>query len=141
MAGYTRIYCLGGTGGFMGSDGINPIVAQIWQGDSDRRWFEARYFEGGLRPMGNVRVLIPEGPKHPDQLLDCCLAFLPGIFGRTGGFGLVEGLLGSSDFIDLSQAQRHFMNAWGRLRSEQRLAFRGIPLYEADLRKCAHPTT
>ena len=56
MAGISRIYCIGGSGGFMGSDGVSPIYAQIWQGDGNRQWFEARYFEEGFGPMGKVRV-------------------------------------------------------------------------------------
>ena len=43
MAGYSRIYCIGGLGGFGGADGINPILLQIWVGDASRQWFEAHY--------------------------------------------------------------------------------------------------
>ncbi len=41
MAGITRIFSIGGGGGFGGSDGVNPIYAQIWQGEGNRQWFEA----------------------------------------------------------------------------------------------------
>lgn len=29
MAGYSKIFCIGGEGGYLGSDGINPILFQI----------------------------------------------------------------------------------------------------------------
>ena len=44
MAGYSKIYCIGGEGGFLGSDGMNPIDFQILVGDGNRQWLEARYF-------------------------------------------------------------------------------------------------
>ena len=45
MAGFSKIYCIGGEGGFLGSDGINPIALQIWQGEGNRMWFEVHYFD------------------------------------------------------------------------------------------------
>lgn len=44
MAGYSKIYCIGGEGGFLGADGMNPIDFQILVGDADRQWLEVRYF-------------------------------------------------------------------------------------------------
>jgi hypothetical protein len=54
MAGYSRIYCIGGLGGFAGADGINPMLVQIWVGDADRQWLEAHYFDPGLEPLGCI---------------------------------------------------------------------------------------
>ncbi len=38
MSGYTRIYCVGDEGGFMGADGINPII--IYVAELDRLDFD-----------------------------------------------------------------------------------------------------
>ena len=40
MAGFNKVYYVGGLGGFMGADGINPICFEIWVGDADRQWLE-----------------------------------------------------------------------------------------------------
>ena len=37
MSGYSKIYCIGGEGGFLGSDGMNPIDFQILVGDGNRQ--------------------------------------------------------------------------------------------------------
>ena len=44
MAGYSKIYCIGGEGGFIGVDGINPIDIQILVSDVHRQWLEVHYF-------------------------------------------------------------------------------------------------
>ena len=50
MAGYSKIYCVGGEGGFLGADGMNPIDFQILIGDGDRQWLEVRYFNRDIKP-------------------------------------------------------------------------------------------
>ena len=44
MAGFYKIYMVGGSGGFLGADGINPIGLQILVGTADREWLEPKYF-------------------------------------------------------------------------------------------------
>lgn len=63
MAGFSKIYCLGGLGGFMGADGINPIGGQILIGDADRQWLEPRYFDKKLKPIGKINIIVPESPN------------------------------------------------------------------------------
>jgi hypothetical protein len=45
MAGYSKLYCVGGLGGYLGADGINPILFQILIGNADRQWLEVHYFD------------------------------------------------------------------------------------------------
>ena len=45
MAGFSKIYIIGGSGGFLGSDGVNPIIVQILVGRSDGEWLEVNYFD------------------------------------------------------------------------------------------------
>jgi hypothetical protein len=89
MAGISRIYWIGPGGGFMGGDGVNPILAQIWLGESDRMWFEARYFDPGFGPMGKLETVIPPGPDGNDNLLDACLAFFPAAFEKCPSYAAV----------------------------------------------------
>lgn len=48
MAGYSKLYVVGGLGGFMGADGVNPIDFLVLVGDADRQWFEPHYFDRSL---------------------------------------------------------------------------------------------
>lgn len=45
MAGFSKIYCVGGLGGFQGADGVNPILFQILVGDASRQWLQVHYFD------------------------------------------------------------------------------------------------
>ena len=90
MAGYSSLYCIGGLGGYAGADGINPIVLQIWVGDAIRQWFEAHYIDNNIRPIGKIKSLVPEGPDHPNALLDACLAFYPSAFAHCASMAAVS---------------------------------------------------
>ena len=68
MAGFFKIYVIGGPGGFRGSDGVNPIYFQILVGTSSRQWWEPHYFMEEIKPMGKLRVIVPAGPDDPDSL-------------------------------------------------------------------------
>jgi hypothetical protein len=63
MAGFYKLYVVGGVGGYMGADGVNPIDYILTVGTADRQWFEVRYFRQGMRPLGDVRVTVPAGGK------------------------------------------------------------------------------
>ncbi len=56
MAGYSRLYAVGGLGGFMGADGVNPIEFLILVGDADRQWLEPHYFDRSITPIGRLRM-------------------------------------------------------------------------------------
>ena len=133
MAGYSKIYCIGGEGGFLGSDGMNPIDFQILVGDADRQWLEARYFNETLEPIGRIGVIIPIGPDHPDALIDACLAFFPEYFESCPSLiQVVETLR------DVSRIDFHLDGepaSWTQLREEARPLFKRLIIYEAQLKK------
>jgi hypothetical protein len=132
MAGYSRIYCIGDLGGFQGSDGINRILVQIWQGEGNRQCFEARYFEGSARPLGTVRTVVPAAPDHPDNLLDACIAFLPEAFKACPSLGAVRADLDGVDMLDFD-ARKGVPAGWKALREEARAAFEDLVIFVADL--------
>ena len=103
MAGYSKIYCLGEEGGFMGADGINPIQLQIWVGDANRQWLEAHYFDEKIKPIGNVTRIFPKLPDDPNSLLDACIAFFPDHFRECPTLAKVEESLEKSEFIDFDR--------------------------------------
>jgi hypothetical protein len=133
MAGFSRIYCIGPGGGFMGSDGPNPIHAQIWVGESDRMWYEARYFDAGLGPMGHLRTVIPPEPYRDDNLLDACLAFFPIAFTDCPSYGSVVEELGDAERLDFNLEPGKVPPSWNKLREEAREEFARLGLWQADI--------
>ena len=68
LAGFSKLYVIGGLGGFQGADGVYPIRLQIWLGEGDRQWLEPHYVDASIRPLGSVRTIIPDGPDAPIRL-------------------------------------------------------------------------
>lgn len=146
MSGYIKIYSVGGLGGYMGGDGINPILFHILEGTSDRQWFEVQYARpvgrvfGGvgrpIQPMAGVRVMIPEGPYHPDALLDATILFFPDHFADCPSLETVReevtARVGDSGRIDFCSG---YPKAWQQLREEARPHLDRLAFFEADLRQ------
>ena len=135
MSGYSKIYCIGGEGGFMGSDGMNPIDFQILVGDGNRQWLEVKYFNGNIRPMGRVEVIIPKGPDpiYKDALLDACLAFFPEYFESCSSLAQVVEVVSNAQRIDFDSDGEP--DGWAELREQARPLFRHLIIYEAELKK------
>ena len=128
MAGISKVYCIGGGGGFLGSDGVNPIYAQIWQGEGGRQWFEARYFKEGFGPMGKVQVMIPAAPDKDDNLLDACIVFFPDAFKECSSFVKIENQLKNVEHLDFDQKEG-VPDGWDKFREEARDAFSDLGVW------------
>jgi hypothetical protein len=133
MSGYTRIYAVGGQGGFLGADGINPIECLILVGDGNRRWLEPHYFNSSIAPLGKIRQLVPPGPDHEDALLDACIAFCPAYFAACPSMKEVEVTLRDADGLDFDPGAQQIPTAWARLREEARAVFAAMNIWQADL--------
>jgi len=133
MAGYGRIYCIGGLGGVDGADGINPIDLQILVGNSDRQWLEPRYFDMTIVPIGKIKTIIPEGPSHPNSLIDACIAFAPKYFQNCLSLEQVKQSLNDFDSLDFDQGQDKIPESWGNLRKEARQIFEKMNIFRGDL--------
>lgn len=133
MAGYSKLYVVGGLGGHMGADGVNPIEFLVLVGDAGRQWLEPHYFDrydraprkssnhraGRTRPFGQ-----PAGCVH--RLLPSKLQGLPlHRGGRSGGSGR-----GSPR---LRRRSEGIPSGWARLREEARPVFRARNIWRADL--------
>ncbi len=135
MAGFSKIYCVGGLGGFMGADGINPIFFQILVGDADRQWLEVKYFDKTIKPMGNITTIIPEGPNHPNSLLDACIAFFPKFFVECPSVEIVSKKLANKKRLDFDAKPDEIPKEWQQLRNEALTLFKTLHIFEAGLRK------
>lgn len=133
MAGYSKIYCVGGLGGFQGADGINPILFQILVGDADRQWLEVRYFDKRIKPLGKISVIIPESPDSPNALLDACIAFYPKHFESCFLLSQVEQKLGNLTKLDFHLEQNTIPEEWQNLKIEALPLFKMLNIFEANL--------
>ena len=133
MAGYSKLYVIGGQGGYMGADGVNPIEFLVLVGDADRQWLEPHYFDRSIKPIGRLRVIVPAGPDEPDSLLDACIAFCPRRFRECASFGEVESALRGAERLDFDAHPQDIPTAWAKLREEARPLFAEMGIWRADL--------
>jgi len=137
MAGYSKIYCIGGRGGFLGTDGINPIDLQIWVGDADRQWYEAHYFNTKLKPIGKINKIIPKAPDDKNVLLDCCIAFMPLYFEKCPSLNKIIEKLKTYSLLDFD-INKNIPFEWQQLRKEAIQYFADIIIFEATLKEISH---
>lgn len=133
MAGYSKLYVVGGLGGLMGADGVNPIEFLVLVGDADRQWLEPHYFDGSIAPIGRLRVIVPAGPDHPDALLDACIAFCPRYFKSCPSLAKVESTLRDTERLDFDAHPEAIPGTWASLREEARPLFADMNVWRSDL--------
>ena len=134
MAGFSKSFILGGEGGVMGADGVNPISLFILVGDADRQWLEPVYVNRNIKPMGNIKVIIPPGPDDPRMLLDACLAFAPEFFLECPSLASLMVRLKKENRLDFHVNTPDIRDEWDRLRSEAWPIFKKFHLWECDFR-------
>ncbi len=139
MAGFSKIYLIGGQGGFQGADGINPIRLQIWVGDADRQWLEPHYVDRSIKPLGTIRSLVPARPDDPEALLDACIAFFPEHFKRCPSLSGVASELEGVTQMDFDLGIDRIPKIWPQLRIEARPEFKRLNIYEAELQPYIMP--
>jgi hypothetical protein len=133
VAGFFEIYVVGGLGGFMGADGVNPIEYLILVGQSDRQWLEPHYFDSSIKSIGRLQVIVPAGPNDPNSVLDACIAFCPRDFRSCPSLAEVEAALKDQTRLDFDLRPEAIPAAWLRLREEARPAFAAMNVWKADL--------
>ncbi len=131
MAGFSKLYVIGGPGGVQGADGVNPIAFQILVGEGNRQWLEAHYFDPEIQPLGQVRTIIPAGPDHPDALLDACIAFFPQHFAACPSLPEVRAKLKEVSSLDFDRGRSDIPYTWRDLREEARRLFRKLNIWSA----------
>lgn len=103
---------------------IRPASMAILVRHSDRAWLEARVPNGPVRPLGNIRVVIPKGPDFDAALLDALLAFWPELFRTCPSLACVEVKLLHRERLDFNLHADRIPAEWESLRGEAR------PIYE-----------
>jgi hypothetical protein len=120
----------------MRSDDVNPICFQILAGRGNRMWLEPHYFDPNIKPIGKLRVLVPERPDVPEEdlLLDAAPAFGPACLGdRRPSLAVVAAKLRDAESLDFAAAPQEAPAEWAALREEARPLLREIGIRRADL--------
>lgn len=148
MAGFSRVYFVGSTGAFMGSDGLARPFFQIMVGDGNRQWLEPVYdpesrrnVEEGTstsgnpvpRPMGDVKVLVPAKPDSPVSILDAAVAFFPAFFASCPSLPKVEAQLSGVTRLDFDIGQS-VPSERDQPCAEALPLFKELGIFEAELR-------
>jgi len=134
MAGFSKIFVIGGRGGFAGFDGVDPIELIILVGNSDRQWLEPHYFDRTVVPIGQIRTIIPAAPNDAAALLDACLAFCPHHFSACASMASVRAALKGSERLDFHLGAEAIPSEWASLREEARPLFESLGIWQADLK-------
>ena len=133
MAGISKLYVIGGLGGFQGADAANPIQIQIWVGDADRQWLEPHYIDRSIKPLGAIRSIVPEKPDDPVALLDACIVFFPKHFEQCPSLAKAAVSLEGVTHLDFDQGKKTIPTIWPKLREEARPYFKRLHIFEAVL--------
>ena len=80
---------------------------------------------------GKIKVIVPEGPDHPNALLDACLAFYPRAFAECASIAAVQSKLARAESLDFHMGKSEIPQEWHQLRSEALGPFRGLHIFEA----------
>ena len=133
MAGITMVYFLGGAGGYLSADGINPVEGMILVGDGNRRWYECRYLDSPGKSLGKIKSMVPAHWDNPDNLLDALIVFFPRYFEACPAFPSVAESLAECTMLDFDAAPPADSVSWEMLREQARKVLPTIIIWKADL--------
>lgn len=148
MAGFSKVYFVGSTGGFMGADGLAFPFFQIMVGDAGRQWLEVIYNSRSQHEfaaksnadrwpvplcMGSVMTVIPAAPNDPVGVMDAVIAFYPRLFRDCPSIAAIEAQLRGVEVLDFDTGD-NVPADWPQLRAEALPRFRRLAIFEADLR-------
>ena len=133
MAGFYKIYMVGGSGGFLGADGINPIAFQILVGTADREWLEPKYFDETFKSISGITHMVPLGPTNDENIIEGLIIFAPQLFMKNcdlikDAFKYFDKL--GKKRIDMGKDQPDF---WDDLVDQAQSIFQNIKLYSAEI--------
>ncbi len=81
-----------------------------------------------------MKSFIPNGPDHPDSLLDACIAFFPEHFRSCPALAKVREEIKDTERIDFSE-DIDVPPSWSKLREEARPLFKKLHIFKADLKE------
>ena len=133
MAGFRRLYCIGGLGGVEGKDGLSPIEFQIFVGQSSRFWLESHYVNNEIKPIGKIKITIPTQNDPSNSLIDACIAFAPKYFQKCPSLEKVSEQLKDAKTLDFDLSPEEIPDSWIDLRKEATPRFEKLNIFQGNL--------
>ena len=141
MADFDKIYTI--TNNLFESNDVAPItsknskidfILEVWS--TSRMWIEARYMVDTIRPIANIKTIVPEGPNDPNILIDACITFAPIYFKDCLSLQSVEDELNKSKVIKLDfDLNNNIPLNWSNLREEAKPIFDKLRIYEGKMHR------
>ncbi len=104
-------------------------LAVVRTDDADTWTFQPMYAAGAGAPLGRLQRLTTAA-RHPDALLDACLAFFPETFSHCASLALVRQVIGEAEELDLSG---RLPVGWVALRGEGKALVQGCDVKTAQV--------
>ena len=111
---------------FFGSN-LNPKLL-ILQHENNRIAMQVFYLDENVKPISNIRTVVPESPESPYILLDSAIAFYPEFFRKCTFLSKVKKQLKDVNFLDLDL---NMPNGWKELREEALPYFKKLRINSA----------
>lgn len=89
----------------------------IFRGDGDSVWYQPRYFDHTLKPIGKIHKIIPYAPDVPEQLLDSVITFAPKFFESCPSLEIVQEKLKNKHFLNFGNL-KSIPKEWTDLKFE-----------------------
>ena len=107
-----------------------PAPFAVVRSDDGATWtFQPLYAAGAGAPLGRLQT-VTTAAKHPDALLDACLAFFPEVFAGCAALALVQQVVGEAEQLDLSG---RLPVGWAALRGEGKAVMMGAAVKTAQV--------
>ena len=112
---YSKVFLVGEPidNEFFGND-ISPKF-MILQQEGNRVSLQVFYLDDKIRPISNIRTVVPESPESPYILLDASIAFYPQFFKGCSSLMNLKEQLKNTVFLDLNL---NMPEEWKNLREE-----------------------
>lgn len=136
MAHFSRVYLIGSDSACQGTYSASGVRLQIVVCDGNRQWLEPMYFDPEIMPLNGIRTIVPEGPDHPNALIDALIVFLPDHFRGCPSFDRVRRQLERARIsrLDFDLEPGRIPREWSQLRIEALPLLQSLWLYEGDLK-------
>ena len=110
---------------------INPKFILLEQ-HGNRISLQVFYLDSNVKPIGNIRLVVPEGPGSPSAVMDAVIAFYPEWFAECKTLPEVLYQLKNREFLDLDL---EMPSGWKKLREEAYLYYFKLRIDVAEFKE------
>ena len=125
---YSTAYLVGdpANGDFYGGDLMPKLL--ILQQEGGRSSIQVFYLDEKVKPLSNIRTVVPASPEDPYMLLDSVVAFYPEFFKECSSLSKMKMQLKDISFLD---QELDMPGGWKELRDEALPYFKKLRINSA----------